>query len=376
MKKRLVSLLLLAFSLTGFSQTNKTAYVDVYYILEKSPEYKEANLELEKRAKDWQTQITSKKDEIKKLKDALATERALLTQQLVDEKEDEIKLIEKELNTFQHEKFGTDGDYTTQHKSIYKPLLDQIHTITNDIALKKRMDIVLVKSEENTMIYASKRNDLTELVLKEMERTRTRGKMSKKEIATLEIQDKIDERKDLQREKRDILKQRQKELEAGNLITSSTDENNSESTPVPTETEAEKRMRLQNEKMAAIKQKQAEQKALQLKRIEEQKLAIEKKKEDLRLMREKAKQDLEDKKKNLTKNSNTLSSTSSSSTKKELTPKQQEMLQLKEQRVKEAKAKREAALAERKAAVEKRKKEAQEAREKKLKELEESKNKK
>ena len=63
MKKILVSILLLSVSTFGFSQTNRTAYVDIFHILKKSPEYTEGTLELEKRAKDWQNQINTKKNE-------------------------------------------------------------------------------------------------------------------------------------------------------------------------------------------------------------------------------------------------------------------------------------------------------------------------
>jgi len=375
MKKILASIFLFSVSLTGFSQANKTAYVDVYYILNKSPEYSQAYLELEKRAKEWQTEIANKKEEIKKLKDALSIERSLLTQQLIDEKEEEISLVETELNNYQYEKFGTDdGDYSTQHKNIYKPILDQIHTITNDIAAKKRMDIVLVKSEQNTMIYANKRNDITELVLKEMERTRTRSKMTTKEIAALEVQDKIDESKEKQRTRRDLLRERQKDLESTNFNTSTTSEYNSEAQQEPTETAEEKRKRLNEEKIAEVKKKQQEVRDAQLKKIEEQKIAIKKKQEEIKIAREKAIKDTLDKKNNI-QNAN------KSSNNNQLTDKQEAALAEREQKAKEAKAKRDKVIQERKQAMDKRKADAKlaqekrinEAKEKRLKELQESK---
>lgn len=371
MKKILVSILLLSVSTFGFSQTNRTAYVDIFHILKKSPEYTEGTLELEKRAKDWQNQINTKKNEITKMKDALSIERALLTQQLIDEKEDEIKMVESELNTLQVDKFGVDGDYFKQKETIYKPILDQIHTISNDIALKKRMEIVLIKGEDNTMIYANKRNDITDLVLKEMERSRTRGKMSKKEIAAAETQDKIEESKDRQRDKRDLLRERQKQLEAGNLLTSSTDETSFENKPPEiVETEAEKRIRQNNEKIADIKKKQQEIREAQLKKIEEQKLAIKKKQEEQKLAREKALKDRLDKINNINQNK---SASSSNNNTKQLTQKQEEMLAQRKQKAKEAEAKRQKVLEERKIAMAKRKKEADEAKALRLKAMQEKK---
>ena len=371
MKKFLVSILFFSASTFVFGQNGKTAYVDIYHILKKSPEYTEANLELEKRVKDWQAQINKKKAEVIKMKDALLTERALLTSQLIEEKEDEIRMVESELNTLQKEKFGTDGDYFNQHQNIYKPILDQIHTITNDIAAKKRFDVVLVKGDGNTMLYANKRNDITELVLKEMERSRTRGKLSKKEIADLEIQDKIAESKERQQTKRDILRERQKELESGLLNPTNTNETNSESTPiVPEETEAEKRKRINEERIAAVKKKQEEIKAAQLKKIEEQKAAIKKKQEEIKIQREKALQDALDKRNNVKPQSN-----ESQNKQKEMTQQQKEIMDARMQKAKEAKEKREKIIAERKQAIQKRQEEAKKLQEERLQKAKEDKEK-
>lgn len=371
MKKILVSILFFSATSFVFGQNGKTAYVDIYHILKKSPEYTEANLELEKRVKDWQTQINNKKTEVTKMKDALLTERALLTSQLIEEKEDEIRMVESELNTLQQEKFGTDGDYFNQHQNIYKPILDQIHTITNDIAAKKRFDVVLVKGDGNTLLYANKRNDITDQVLKEMEKSRTRGKLSKKEIADLEVQDKITESKERQQSKRDILRERQKGLEADLLNPSNTDETISESTPIPSdETDAEKRKRINEERIAEIKKKQEEVRAAQIKKVEEQKAAIKKKQEELKLKREKAIQDALDK-----KNNNNQKSNSSQNTQKEMSQKQKELMEARLQKAKEAKEKREKIVAERKLAIQKRQEEAKKLQEERIKKIKEDKEK-
>lgn len=371
MKKFLVSILFFSASTFVFGQNGKTAYVDIYHILKKSPEYTEANLELEKRVKDWQAQINKKKAEVTKMKDALLTERALLTSQLIEEKEDEIRMVESELNTLQQEKFGTDGDYFNQHQNIYKPILDQIHTITNDIAAKKKYDVVLVKGDGNTMLYANKRNDITDLVLKEMEKSRSRGKLSKKEIADLEAQDKIAESKERQRNKRDELRERQKDLESGLLNPSNTNENSREANPIaPNETEAERRKRVNEERIAEAKKKQEEVRAAQLKKIEEQKEAIKKKQEELKLKREKALQDALDRKNNINQNTN-----NAQSQQKEMTQKQKEMMEARAQKAKEAKEKREQLAAERKQAMQKRQEEAKKQQEERLQKIKEDKEK-
>ena len=105
--KKLVSILLVGLCHIGFAQQKgRIAYIDSDFIMSKMPEYEEANRELKKRTAEWETVIERKKKEIKDLKDQLNVERPLLTQQLIDEKEEDIQIIEKELLEFQQEKFG------------------------------------------------------------------------------------------------------------------------------------------------------------------------------------------------------------------------------------------------------------------------------
>ena len=55
MKK--ISLLLFGLFFTTITFAQKFGYVDTQYILEKMPEYKDAQAEIEKLAKGWETEI-------------------------------------------------------------------------------------------------------------------------------------------------------------------------------------------------------------------------------------------------------------------------------------------------------------------------------
>ena len=66
------------------------------YILQNVSNYTEAQTQLEQKAQKWKQDIEIKKNEIAKLGDALKTEKALLTKELIEERENEIKFLEKE----------------------------------------------------------------------------------------------------------------------------------------------------------------------------------------------------------------------------------------------------------------------------------------
>jgi Skp family chaperone for outer membrane proteins len=143
--------------LTAYSQGKgvKIGYIDMEYILEKVPDYAEAKNQLEQKAQKWKQDIEAKKIEIAKLKDALKTERALLTKELIDEREEEIKFQENELLDFQQKKFGPNGDLITQKAVLVKPIQDQVFTAVQDIAEAKKYDFVFDKASDLTMLFAA-----------------------------------------------------------------------------------------------------------------------------------------------------------------------------------------------------------------------------
>lgn len=267
------------------SANNRIAIVDMDFILKKVPEYQEANKELQKRAAEWDAEIQKRKAEIKKLKDQLSVERPLLTSQLVEEKEEEIKLMEAELLSYQQSKFGMDGDYFVQKINLAKPIQDKVFTLVNEYAEKKRYSMVLDKSDETKgMLYAKKGTDISDQIIRELEKTYRRSKLSKKEIAALDAQEKAQELKDRQRTKREELEERQRMIEQENGLVSGNQKEMD-----PRQAEAQKRIE-------EAKRKKEELRQQRLKQIEERKAEMAKKREEIRLKREQLLKEAEERK--------------------------------------------------------------------------------
>jgi len=124
--------------------------------------------------------IEAKKVEIAKLKDALKTESALLTKELIDERQEEIKFQEDELLDFQQKKFGPEGDLIVQKSVLIKPIQDQVFTAVQDIAELKKFDFVFDKSSDLTILFAAKRYDISDQVVRSITRAERRQQLSKK----------------------------------------------------------------------------------------------------------------------------------------------------------------------------------------------------
>ncbi len=179
-----ISILLLSIVFQASAQTRgiKIGYIDMEYILQNVPDYTEANNQLEQKAQKWKQDIEAKKIEIAKLKDALKTEKALLTKELIDEREEEIKFQEDELLDFQQKRFGPNGDLMTQKAVLVKPIQDQVFNAVQDIAELKKYDFIFDKSSDLTMLFSNKRHDISEQVVRAITRAERREQLSNKEL--------------------------------------------------------------------------------------------------------------------------------------------------------------------------------------------------
>ena len=195
---------------------NKVGYIDMEYILQNVPNYTEAQAQLEEKAQKWKQEIESKKIEIDKLKEALKAESPLLTRELIDERESEIKFLENERLEYQQKRFGANGDLILQKSVLAKPIQDQVFTAVQDIAERLKYDFIFDKSSDLTMLFASKRFDISDQVLRVLNRSEKREELTKKQLAAEEAkenkEDAIDENPALaEREK--IIEQRKAERE-------------------------------------------------------------------------------------------------------------------------------------------------------------------
>ena len=191
MKKYFLILLALTFALQTNAQgkATKIGYIDMEYILQNVPDYAEAKSQLEQKAQKWKQDIEAKKVEIAKLKDALKTEKALLTRELIEEREEEIAFQESELIDFQQKKFGPNGDLITQKAVLVKPIQDQVFTAVQDIAEAKKYDFIFDKSSDLTMLFAAKRHDISEQVIRKITRAERREQLTAKQLKDQEAKE-------------------------------------------------------------------------------------------------------------------------------------------------------------------------------------------
>ena len=184
--KRILFLLFPALLLTMGANAQgrgiRIGYIDMEYILKSVPDYAEAKNQLEQKAQGWKQEIATKQNEINKLKETLKTERVLLTRELIEEREEEIAFQEKELSDYQQKRFGPTGDLITQKAVLIKPIQDQVFTAAQDIAEIKKYDFIFDKSSDFTMLFAAKKFNISDQVIRVLTRSAKRQQLSSKEL--------------------------------------------------------------------------------------------------------------------------------------------------------------------------------------------------
>ena len=111
---------------------------------------------------------------------------------MIDERETEIKFLETEMMDYQQKQFGVDGNLMHQKAGLAKPIQDQVFTAVQDIAEAKNYDFIFDKSSDLTMLFSNKRFDISDQVIRVLNRTDKREQLTKKQLKDQEAKEKLE----------------------------------------------------------------------------------------------------------------------------------------------------------------------------------------
>jgi outer membrane protein len=167
MKNSLILCLMLGFAGIASAQ-QRYAVIDTKYILDKIPEYKDADKKLQAISLQWQKEIDDKQAALDKMYKNYEAEQFMLTDELKKKREEELFVKEKEIRDLQKRRFGYEGDLFKERQRLVKPIQDKVYNAIQKIAVAKAFDFVLDKSEGITVIFADPKLDKSDDVLKEL----------------------------------------------------------------------------------------------------------------------------------------------------------------------------------------------------------------
>ena len=155
----------LAFVFAGQAQA-RYAIVDTKYILDKMPDYKDAQKRLDQTSMQWQKEIDDRQSALDKMYKDFEAEQVMLSDTLKKKREDQLFNKEKEVRDLQRKRFGFEGDLFKLRQDLVKPIQDKVYNAIQQLAVNRMYDFILDKSEGITVIFADPKLDKSEDVLK------------------------------------------------------------------------------------------------------------------------------------------------------------------------------------------------------------------
>jgi outer membrane protein len=155
-------------SLGAFAQAQRYAIIDTKYILDRMPDYKLAQKNVDDVAANWQKEIDVLQQELDRMYKDYEAEQVMLSEELRKKREDQLFVKEKTLRDLQRKRFGFEGDLFKRRQELIKPIQDKVYNAVQKLAVQRGYDFILDKSEGITVIFADPKLEKSEDVLKEL----------------------------------------------------------------------------------------------------------------------------------------------------------------------------------------------------------------
>lgn len=164
--KQIFLVIALAFLGINFASAQKYCVIDSKVILEKLPEYSQAQKELDKISEAWEKEVSERMQQVDQMYRTYQAERPMLSEQARQKKEDEIIAKEKEAKDLQKKYFGFEGELFKKRQTLVKPVQDKVYNAVQEYASSKGYDMVYDKAGGITIFYANPTLDKTEEIIR------------------------------------------------------------------------------------------------------------------------------------------------------------------------------------------------------------------
>lgn len=153
------------FSTINSASAQKYAVVNTDYVLRSIPDYSNAIKRLDKYVEDWKNELAEKAAQLEAMRVEYEQESYLLPENLKKRRKEEIAAKEQELKALQQQRFGPDGDLDKKRAELLKPVQDRVFATIERVAHEKNYAFVFDKAGSATVLFASKKYDISDEVL-------------------------------------------------------------------------------------------------------------------------------------------------------------------------------------------------------------------
>lgn len=160
-------ILLLALSVAAFGQ--KFGYINSEYILAQSEEFLEAQNKLEVEGRKLEKQYYDMAGTLDSLQQDYERQKFLMTETNRAAKENEMRRLAENIQRFQVEKLGPQGEFYQKQQALADPVLQKINAAIKQVGEDGGYDFIFDTMAGN-ILYAKDSYDLTEKVIQELQK--------------------------------------------------------------------------------------------------------------------------------------------------------------------------------------------------------------
>ena len=150
----------------------KIGYIDSNEIMTKFEEVRQVQVTLEKEQRKLQAEMENLIQQLDSLKQEYDRQRLLMSDSRRQEKEQELVRSEQQIQKFQMDKFGPEGEIYRKQNQLLKPVLEKVDEAIQAVGKKQQYDYIM-DAVGGAIVYALDSNNLTEDVIEELRKSTT-----------------------------------------------------------------------------------------------------------------------------------------------------------------------------------------------------------
>ncbi len=164
--------LVVSFCWTAAGADLKLGYIDSESLRENLPDFKTAQIQLERLHQQYESEVTERKNKLEKLEEDFHKQELLISEVRRAELKAQLDEQKKQLQDFTQKTFGADGELMKKNVELSGPIFEKINAAIQALAKDDGYDFIFdVAAASSAIVFADERYDLTEKLLNRMKET-------------------------------------------------------------------------------------------------------------------------------------------------------------------------------------------------------------
>ncbi|MGA9115491.1 MAG: OmpH family outer membrane protein [Bacteroidota bacterium] len=148
---------------------SRIGHINSEAVMAALPEAVDAQRSLDALVAQWEAELQKMQDDWKRKFDDYEKKKLILTDQGRAEQERLLRELDQSIIDFRNRKFGQNGELFLRQNEVMKPIQNKLFQVLDELAREEGYDYIIDKSSDVLLLYANRKNDLTEEVTRRMQ---------------------------------------------------------------------------------------------------------------------------------------------------------------------------------------------------------------